>query len=79
MWTINTLTKWHAKWKWNGMKNSTGKQVKHVELINECIDLMRNRDIKFLKVKSHVNIYQNEMSDKLADEGAEIDKVLYNI
>ena len=44
-----------------------------------CIDLMRNRDIKFLKVKSHVNIYQNEMSDKLADEGAEIDKVLYNI
>ena len=56
MWTINTLTKWHAKWKWNGMKSLTGKQVKHVELIYESIDLMRNRDIKFLKVISHVNI-----------------------
>jgi ribonuclease HI len=57
MYTINTLTKWHGKWKWNEMKNSAGKKVKHVELIAECLDLMRGRSITFLKVKSHCNIW----------------------
>ena len=57
MYTINTLTEWHKKWKWNEMKNSSGKNVKHVGLILECLELIRDRNIKFMKVKSHVNIY----------------------
>ena len=56
MYTINVLSKWHKKWKYNGMKTTTGKQVKHVELINECLELMKDRNIVFTKVKSHINI-----------------------
>ena len=61
------------------MKKLLGKNVKHVDLILECLELMRDRTIKFMKVKSHVNIYYNEVADKLAKEGMEIDKILYNI
>lgn len=32
-----------------------------------------------MKVKSHCNIWFNEVADRLAKEGAEIDKCLYNI
>ena len=30
---------------------------KNVELINECLELMKGRNIVFTKVKSHINIY----------------------
>ena len=77
--SINILSKWHKIWAWNDMKTSNGKHVKHVELIVECLKLMKNKDVNFLKVKSHVNIWYNEVADRLANEGAEIDKYLYNV
>lgn len=57
MYTINTLTKWCARWKWNNWQGSRGQMVKHAELIKECLDLMKGREVKFLKVKSHVGVY----------------------
>ena len=47
--------------------------VKHAELIKECLDLMKDRDIKFLKVKSHVGVY-NELADRLAAKATVEDK-----
>ena len=48
--------------------------VKHAELIKECLDLMRGRKIKFVKVKSHVGVYKNELADRLAAEATVRDK-----
>ena len=73
MYTINTLTKWCERWKWNNWHGSRGKMVKHAELIKECLDLMKDRDIKFLKVKSHVGVY-NELADRLAAKATVEDK-----
>ena len=79
MYTINTLTKQCARWKWNNWQGSRGQMVKHAELIKECLDLMKGREVKFLKVKSHVGVYQNELADRLAGAATEIDKVRRNV
>ena len=79
MWTMKSLTLWYRRWNWNNMRNSSGNLIKHAELIKECIDMMKNRHIKFLHTKSHVGIYFNELADRKAAEGAEIDKILYNL
>ena len=58
------------------MTTSGGKMVKHAELIKECIELMEGRIVKFLHTKSHVGIWFNELADRKASEGAEIDKLI---
>ena len=42
----------------------------------ECIELMKGREIRFLKVKSHVGIWYNELADRKAAEGVKKDKLL---
>ena len=40
------------KWKWDDWRTRGGCMVKNAEIIKECIELMRGRDIIFVKVKS---------------------------
>ena len=71
---INVLKKWQARWKWNNWSNSQGKIIKNAEIIKECLELMKGREIMFMKVKSHVGVQYNELADKLAAIGTELDK-----
>ena len=75
MQTINTLTKWSERWKWNDWKGSRAKMVQNIELIKECLDLMKGREVKFLKVKSHVGVQYNELADRLAAAASERDRL----
>ena len=58
------------------MKTRGGKVVKNAEIIEECIGLMRGRNIGFMKVKSHLKVWYNELADRKAAEGVRKDEEL---
>lgn len=68
---IGCLTLWYKKWIKNGWKNSKGKQVENSGLISNILNKVKSwkEHIKFLHVKAHSGIYENEMADKLANQG----------
>jgi len=59
------------KWKQNGFKTSSGKPVKNQELwqrLNELLQAYKN--IKWVKIKAHSGIKENELVHKIAYEEA---------
>ena len=48
--------KWHVKWAANGWKNSAKKPVENKDLWEQLIPYLSIHDIKFFRVKGHVNL-----------------------
>ena len=71
MYCINSLTKWWYSWKLNGWQTSTGKDVLNKELIESILSLMstQNRTVEFKHVLGHSGNPNNELADRLANEG----------
>lgn len=73
--SIDCLTKWASTWVKNNWVTSTNEEVKHVDVIKECLSLIEYRDkmnyiTSFHHVRGHSSIEGNEEADKLAKEGA---------
>ncbi len=64
------VTEWMFKWEKNGWKTSKGSDVKNRELIEELYHLTKNHSVKFVKVKAHSGVENNEIVDGLAYEAA---------
>jgi ribonuclease HI len=66
----NTLTKWGRDWKIGNWRTATGSDVKNKELISELLDVLdlhlTHREVKFILVKGHSGIEDNEDVDKAA-------------
>jgi ribonuclease HI len=65
---INCLSEWHKKWINNGWKTQTGN-VENRQLIEECLNEMKNRNVIFKHVYGHCGNPNNEQVDKLANIG----------
>jgi len=76
---IDCLTKWCRQWEKNGWKTTKGESVKHLSLIQSCLELLRERrNITFYRVNSHqreprpkgglpwILWYGNAQADRLA-------------
>jgi ribonuclease HI len=66
MYAINCLTLWHQEWQRNNWKNAKGQAVKNRQLIEDILELMKNRHIVFIHVFAHTGNYYNEIADQLA-------------
>jgi len=69
--SIKCLTIWYVSWERNGWKTSTGTDVLHSELIQECLSIMKYRSGRELHtsieyVKGHSNDVGNDGADRLA-------------
>lgn len=69
--SINCLTRWIKTWEKNcWILASTGKPVKHQQLI-KCMKMqMEQLCVAFYHVLGHTGIYGNEMADKLSCDGS---------
>ena len=67
--SIGCLTEWHFNWLQNGWKNSKGESVVNKELIQEILELLKQKEVKFYHVRAHKGDTYNEMADQLANEG----------
>lgn len=74
--SIQCLTEWHQGWARNGWKTASGKAVENKDLLEQILELIRERlevGIKtgFQWVKAHTGSGDgNEKADQLAVEGA---------
>lgn len=66
---INVYTVYAKKWSKNGWTTKKGV-VAHLELVQATYQLICERRIQFLHVRSHTGVKYNEMADKLAGSGA---------
>ncbi|MBQ1959558.1 MAG: ribonuclease HI [Firmicutes bacterium] len=48
--------KWYESWENNGWKNAARKSVENQELWKELLALVRQHNVKFFRVKGHVNL-----------------------
>ena len=48
--------KWYESWEKNGWKNAARKSVENQELWKELLALVRQHNVKFFRVKGHVNL-----------------------
>jgi len=71
--------RWYDKWRLNGWKNSKKEPVANKDLWEELIDIVESNMlfIKYVKVKSHTNVYYNELADQLAKKG--LDEARYGV
>ena len=60
MYSINCLTKWCKNWEKNGWKNSKREEVKNQEIIKEILEMMKEKRIEFVHVRSHQRIPRNK-------------------
>ena len=67
---LKGITEWIHNWKAKGWRKSDKKPVENKELWIQ-LDEERNKfsDIKFIKVKAHIGILNNELADTLANRG----------
>lgn len=65
---VNSLTKWYKKWQQKNWVTSGKEEVKNKDILIECIPLLRNHKIKW--VKGHAGIQGNERADSLARGGS---------
>lgn len=63
---------WVGSWQNNGWKNSQNKPVSNKELWLELISLLRNHNVKWVKVKGHADNEYNNRCDFLATEQIKI-------
>lgn len=57
---------WITNWKKNGWKNSKKEDVKNRELWEELESLIKQHEVKFIKVKGHSDNEYNNRCDELA-------------
>ena len=69
IYSINSLTTWQETRKANGNKTSKGEPIKNEELINQIIEMMEGKKIKFEHVYGHNKDFYNETCDELANRG----------
>ena len=62
------IQNWIESWQNNGFKNAHKKEVANKELWLELIDLLKNHNFKFVKVKGHADNVYNNLCDKLATD-----------
>lgn len=55
--------KWYNKWILNKWTNSKGELVKNKELWQELIELDKELDVEYVKVRGHAGDKLNEMAD----------------
>lgn len=48
--------KWYVSWEKNNWRNAAKKSVENQELWQELLALVRQHDVKFYRVKGHVNL-----------------------
>ena len=48
--------KWYESWEKNGWRNAARKSVENQELWQELLSLVRQHNVKFYRVKGHVNL-----------------------
>tara|TARA_Y100000996_G_C22084834_1_gene463239 strand:- start:26 stop:451 length:426 start_codon:yes stop_codon:yes gene_type:complete len=66
------ITEWIIKWKKNGWKNASKKEIKNKKLWEELDILTNNFDVKWYWVKGHSNNKLNNEVDKIAREIANL-------
>ena len=57
---------WAKKWQANGWKRNKKEMAKNPDLWQELLDLCQVHDVKFVWVKGHAGIPENERCDRLA-------------
>jgi ribonuclease HI len=66
---VNGITSWVAGWKKKGWKKGDGKTPENLELWKQLDELvLKQSDIKFIKVKGHAGVELNELADQLANK-----------
>ena len=61
--------KWYESWEKNKWKNAARKSVENQELWRELLALVRQHDVKFYRVKGHVNLKSKSTDfDKLYEK-----------
>lgn len=48
--------KWYESWEKNGWRNAARKSVENQDLWKELLALVRQHDVRFFRVKGHVNL-----------------------
>jgi ribonuclease HI len=71
---IKCVTEWFPNWEKRGWKNSQGKPVENRDIVEEILELIRDREsckgkTKFEWVKGHSGDAGNEAADSLAVKG----------
>ena len=59
---------WIKKWQSNGWKNSQKKPVENQDLWMQLLELMERHQVKWHKVKGHIDNEKNNRCDELARE-----------
>lgn len=74
---VNAFTnRWIENWQKNNWKTSSKEPVKNMELWKELLELIREHDVHFNKVKGHSDNKYNNRCDELAR--SEIEKIWRN-
>jgi len=72
---INCMNqKWCGKWKTNGWSNSKKKPVENQDLWEMLLEVSKPHEIRWIKVKGHSGVRENERCDALVQ--SEINKTL---
>lgn len=53
MYSINCVTRWYKNWEKNGFMTSTGKPVKHLEIIKAIRKIYKKGNFTFVHMNSH--------------------------
>ncbi|WP_242848403.1 ribonuclease H family protein [Sulfobacillus thermosulfidooxidans] len=62
---------WFAGWEKRGWKNAKGQPVENQDLWRQMLDLVKDRQVRWTKVKGHSGNKYNEMADRLAVKAME--------
>ncbi len=68
---LKGATEWMKNWKKRGFKTSSGKPVKNRDLWEKLDSLLREREVKWVKVRAHSGHKENEFVDFVAKAEAE--------
>ncbi|KAK4517651.1 ndufs4 NADH dehydrogenase Fe-S protein subunit [Mucor velutinosus] len=75
IYVVRAVNEWCYKWESNGWVNAKGLPVANQSIFKEILYFMNNRPghVYVKHVPGHAGIYENEMADELAREGANMD------
>ena len=62
---------WAKKWQANGWKRNKRDPAKNPDLWEQLLKLCANHDVRFVWVKGHAGIRENECCDRLAVQAAQ--------
>ena len=62
---------WAKKWQANGWKRNKRDPAKNPDLWEQLLNLCANHDVRFVWVKGHAGIPENECCDRLAVQSAQ--------